>query len=253
MDIAKIRKKAKEKELQHRAIRKTEEVAEESGTPVLPSSPGEERDTASGETEGAEKLADEDGQDRKMPFFKTPETEAVAAMAAEAVDEPDEGEKSSSKEAGSVIELLTFSLAGKEFAFMVADVEEIIPYQGITFVPLLPDYVSGIMSLRGKIIPVVHLKARFALGQNPHRSSPNADSERNDRNEKILILSGPKGLIGATIDKIREVVRFREDSVLAPPAHLTEEERRFIAGVVIQEKRFISIVRFEEAMNIDAG
>jgi purine-binding chemotaxis protein CheW len=253
MDIAKIRKKAKEKEMRRSAVQKSEEAAEERGTPGLPSFPEEERDTASGETEEAEKWTDEEAQDRKLPFFKTAETGVDAAMASEAAEEPDEGERLSSKEAGNIIELLTFSLAGKEFAFMVSDVEEIIHYQGITFVPLLPDYVSGIMSLRGKIIPVVHLKARFALGQNPHRSSPNADPETNDRNEKILILSGPKGLIGAIIDKIREVVRFREDSVLAPPAHLTEEERRFIAGVVILEKRFISIVRFEEAMNIDAG
>ncbi len=250
MDIAKIRKKAKEQEMHRRAVQKAEEAPEGRGTSDLPLSPEEGRDTASGEAEGNEKWTDEDGQEQREPLFKTPETEADAVMPAEAMEETDEGEKLSSKEAGNVIELLTFSLAGKEFAFRVADVEEIIPYQGITFVPLLPDYVSGIMSLRGKIIPVVHLKARFALGQNPHRSSPNADPETNDRNEKILILSGPKGLIGAIIDKIREVVRFREDSVLAPPAHLTEEERRFIAGIVILEKRFISIVRFDEAMNI---
>jgi purine-binding chemotaxis protein CheW len=254
MDIAKIRKKAKEKERQQRAVQKREEAADERGASGLPQGPEEEKDTFTGETEQAEKWTDEDREDDgKGSFLKVPEIEAGAVKAAEAEEESDEGEKLPVEEVGNVLELLTFSLAEKEFAFRIADVEEIIPYQGITPVPLLPDYVSGIMSLRGKIIPVVDLKARFAIGQNLHRSPAPAGPEANGRKEKILILSGPKGLIGATIDKIKGVVRFRENGVLAPPAHLTEEERRFIGGVVILEKRFISIIRFEDAMDIEVG
>jgi purine-binding chemotaxis protein CheW len=252
MDIAKIRKKAKEKERQRRAVQKREEAAEERGASSLRQSPEEERETVTGETEQTEKWTDEDREDGKGSFSKVPEMEAGAVTAA-AEEEPDEGEKLPVEEAGNVLELLTFSLAEKEFAFRIADVEEIIPYQGITSVPLLPDYVSGIMSLRGKIIPVIHLKARFAIGQNLHRSPAPDAAETNGSKEKILILSGPKGLIGAIIDKIKGVVKFREDDVLAPPAHLTEEERRFIGGVVILEKRFISIIRFEDAMNIEVG
>jgi purine-binding chemotaxis protein CheW len=253
MDIAKIRKKAKEKERQRGTVQTREEAAEESGVSGLPQAPEGEIEAVTGESEQTGKWTNEDREDRKESFFKVPETEARAVMAAEAGEEPDEGGKPPVEEAGNVLELLTFSLAEKEFAFRVADVEEIIPYQGITSVPLLPDYVSGIMSLRGKIIPVIHLKARFAIGQNPHLAPAPAGPESNGRKEKILILSGPRGLIGAIIDKIKGVVRFSEDDVLAPPAHLTEEERRFIDGVVILEKRFISIIRFEDAMDIEVG
>ena len=70
-------------------------------------------------------------------------------------------------------------------------------------------------------------------------------------NRKILILSGPKGLIGATIDKVLGVVRFPGGSVLDPPAHLSEEELKYLEGVVISEKRFISIIRSYDALDIE--
>jgi len=79
------------------------------------------------------------------------------------------------------------------------------------------------------------------------------DLAENGTRQKILILSGPRGLIGADIDKILGVLRFPGGRVLDPPAHLSEEEIAFIEGVVILEKRFISIFRSEEILDIGAG
>lgn len=250
MDIAKIRKKAREKE-ERKAAQEREEPSEERGSgPPEAGTEGseavpEEPDDA---TEPGEYAGQRDGR-----LAEVMEAEAVAVMPEETAEEPGEPGEMSSREAGNVLELLAFSIAGKEFAFRVADVEEIIPFQGITSVPLVPVYVSGIMSLRGKIIPVIDLKTRFGLAQSAPGFTSSESSEAYRRKEKILILSGPKGLIGASVDKIKGVLRFPENSVLAPPAHLTEEERRFIEGVVILERRFISIVRFGDAVNIEVG
>ncbi|MEJ2685056.1 MAG: chemotaxis protein CheW [Candidatus Sulfobium sp.] len=249
MDIAKIRKKAKEKE---RETQRHGEVEEKRGS-GLPERPAEETDNAVQEV--PEQTGDGTGEDLKEgsePLPGPPETGEAAVPPDEKMEELPEPGALSEEDAGNVLELLTFSIAEKEFAFSIADLEEIIPYQGITFVPLLPGYVSGVMSLRGKIIPVIDLRARFGLGQNPHNSSSSVSAATNGKG-KILILSGPKGLIGATVERIKGVVRCPENSVLAPPAHLTEEERKFIDGVVVQEKRFISIVRFGDAMNIEVG
>ncbi|MEJ2695898.1 MAG: chemotaxis protein CheW [Candidatus Sulfobium sp.] len=253
MDIAKIRKKAKEKEL--KAAQKHEGPAGEEIGPAAgpPEVPAEETDTIREVSEEAEDPAGEDLIRESGPLPEALQTEAVAIPYEEEREEPHENEAPSSEATVEVLELLSFTVAEKEFAFRIADVEEIIPYQGITLVPLLPHYVSGITSLRGKIIPVIDLKSRFALGQARERSTSSGSPETNGAKGKILILSGPKGIIGATVDKIKGVVRFPEDSMLAPPAHLTEEERKFIDGVVIQEKRFISIVRFGDAMNIELG
>ena len=220
----------------------------------------EERGSAKAEEseavrEGAGKAEERNGEEsnemvESLPAV--PETGAIEAPPGERHEGSDEIEGLPEEGTEDVLELLTFTIAGKEFAFRIADVEEIIPYQGITCVPLLPDYVSGIMSLRGKIVPVIDLRARFSLGQSPSRSSSSAP-ESKGRKAKILVLEGPKGLIGAIVDRIIGVVRFPEDSLLAPPAHLTEEERRFIEGVVVQEKRFISVVRFQDTVDVEVG
>ena len=97
-----------------------------------------------------------------------------------------------------VIEILTFSLLKEEFAFKISQLAEIVRPQKITIVPQLPKYVLGVTSLRGKVIPVLDLKLKLSLTDKP--------SEHNAK-EKILIIKGLKGPIGATIDKVIGVVR----------------------------------------------
>ena len=182
---------------------------------------------------------------------------------AETNDASEKGEEQTDQDVGSeipgeldgVLELLTFSLSGDEFAFRVSEVEEIIKYQHTTRVPTLPDYVIGITSLRGKIIPVINLKRRINI-----KSDQQSIDRRNDTGEmsesalrqKILVLSGPRGLIGANVDNVLGVLRFPGGKVLDPPAHLSEEEMAFIEGVVELEKRFISILRSEEILDMGA-
>jgi len=239
MDIARIRKKAKEQGEKGKAVdagkaekgpRSADQGAVSLEPPVLevpadiddrvPSTPEEER-------EEAEVPSSSQGIEEITGLSET-------------------GDESGEK--GGALELLTFSLASEEFAFRVSEVEEIIRFQRITRVPTMPDYVRGITSLRGKVIPVIDLKTRLALkGEVDTRQE--AEERKGDR--KILILSGPKGFIGATIDKVLGVMRFPAGAILDPPAHLTENELLYIEGVVILEKRFISIVRSGDALDIE--
>lgn len=228
MDLAKIRKKARAKE-----------KGENSGAkPLVP--PFEP------EKDEADRKAEDVPQERVVA--------RDAEAAPPAVDSPEVQEKETVAEtAEDILELLTFRLSHEEFAFKVSEVEEIVRYQSITRVPSLSDYIIGITSLRGKIIPVVDLKKRLALSA-PLDDGAKAEPEREEREDakkKILIISGPKGLIGATIDKVLGVVRFSQGKLLDPPAHLTEEELKFINGVVILEKRFISVIRAEDALNVE--
>ncbi len=244
MDIAKIRKKAKEKG-------EKAQVAEDSLT----------RTERPGETEVAEPAAAQEGETpAEMVVTAEEEFSEGEVIGAAAPDNETasplptvnkEGERGFSGEkepitAGGMLELLTFSISNEEFAFRVPEVEEIIRHQRITRVPTMPDYVQGITSLRGKIIPVLDLKKRLVL-----KNAAAAEGPEKSGGGKILILEGPKGLIGATIDKVLGVVRFEEGNILDPPGHLSEEELRFIEGVVIQEKRFISIIRSCDALDVE--
>ena len=228
MDIAKIRKKA-------RAREKGENAEAKSAVPPV---------------EAEKKEADQKAGDiPQEPVITEGGGLSSPAVGGEEVQEKEEVAETEE----NILELLTFRLSHEEFAFKVSEVEEIVRYQSITTVPSLPDYVLGITSLRGKIIPVVDLKKRLALSD-PGDDSAKAEPQREEREgekKKILIISGPKGLIGATIDKVMGVVRLTQGNLLDHPAHLTEEELKFIGGVVILEKRFISVVRSEDALNIE--
>ena len=106
----------------------------------------------------------------------------------------------------------------------------------------MPKYVLGVTSLRGKVIPVLDLKLKLSL--------TDKSSEGNGK-EKILIIKGLKGPIGATVDKVIGVVRVARNEIVPPPSHLTEAELRFIEGIAVVDKRFISIVNMEEVVVIN--
>jgi len=247
MDIAKIRKKAKERE-EGKA-----QAAEQRKAPpgAVPEELGAVEEEPRLEHEPAPHPAGAEGSPQEYEAPGVSDTRGVEETtppppAKEAVARDFSGGEEPVEE--SLLELLTFSLSSEEFAFRVPEVEEIIRYQRITKVPTMPAYVRGITSLRGKVIPVIDLKARLAMKDSGEIAE---DDGEMDGNMKILILAGPKGLIGATIDKVLGVVRFPGGSVLDPPAHLSEEELKYLEGVVISEKRFISIIRSYDALDIE--
>ena len=236
MDIAKIRKKALAKE-----------AAGEKPAEKLPEEP----------TPGP--AEDEKKQEAVEESVVPPEeiSESAAEGEAEVQAGLPDADEVSSEEMVEMAELLTFSLSNEEYAFRVPAVEEVIRTQLITFVPTMPDYVLGITSLRGKIIPVIDLKTRLNLqgkvpAMNDSGDSPEAEMKIQQQ-KKILIIDGPKGLIGATIDRVIGVVRLPLSEILQPPGHLDESGLKFIEGIVVLNKRFISIIHSDSAMDIEIG
>ncbi len=236
MDIAKIRKKIKEEK------EKTAEGTPEATTPQESESrKGEEKpvEETGVRTQSAE-ITGEKSEDR--PEIVSQETFGAPTVKKESI--PDTAAKAAKPEEifTDIIELLTFRLSTEEFAFRVNDIEEILRFQRITVVPKVPDYILGITSLRGKIIPVTDLKKRLSI-----KSREEIDESR----KKILILKGSKGPFGAVIDKVNSVIRISPSEIVEPPAHLSEAELIFIEGVVLHNSRFISVIRIEEVSNIN--
>jgi purine-binding chemotaxis protein CheW len=247
MDISKIRKKAKEKEKEAQG-KPLPRPHEKEGPEKAETDAGKAGEAASG------------GQTTDVPPFVGSTADVSASKAPEpspaiiGADAASGKEDAPASEGGEgqekIVELLTFNLSTEEFAFRVSEVEEIIRHQRITPVPATPDYVMGITSLRGKIIPVIDLKRRIVLrGGRGNREALGGSASAKD--EKVLILLGPKGPIGAIIDRVIGVVRLPGSKILEPPAHLLDEERRFVDGVVVLDRRFVSIVSSEEALNIE--
>ncbi len=233
MDIAKIRKKIKEES----EIRRGEKEEKSEGG-AQSTTHGKQEDKA------AEDQKPEDRSQKTEVKPQPPEmlgTQAVSEsrqIGTESVSKTAKPEEASS----GIIELLTFQLAVEEFAFRISEVEEILTPQRITMVPKAPDYILGITAVRGKVMPVLDLKKRLSIKDNGASGKVR---------KKILTLKGPKGRIGTMIDRINGVIRVDESDIAEPPAHLSESDLMFVEGVVLYNGRFISVIRLEEAVDIN--
>ena len=115
---------------------------------------------------------------------------------------------------------LTFSLGGEGYGIEIKYVTEIIGIQAITHVPELPDYVRGIINLRGKIIPVIDVRLRFRKEQ----------KEYNDRT-CIIVVDVEDVSIGLIVDTVAEVLVIAEQDIVPPPSSSTGFNNRYIKGI----------------------
>ncbi|MEW6068842.1 MAG: chemotaxis protein CheW [Nitrospirota bacterium] len=242
MDIAKIRKKLKEtKESQQSEV--NDQKVEDSKK-VKPEEKTPEPEKAEDKTEGKE-VPHTEAEEKKPELTETSAgftQEAEITEEKEIREEPVKAKAEIEEEMpDDIVELVLFSLLKEDFAFEISQVAEILRYQRITMVPKTPNYVVGLTSLRGKVIPVIDLKVRLSLTD----KLPNIDQKC-----KILIIKGTKGPIGIIVDKVVGVARIAKTEVKPPPAHLTEAELKFIGGVAVIGNRFTSIINMEEAVAI---
>jgi purine-binding chemotaxis protein CheW len=139
----------------------------------------------------------------------------------------------------NLVEFLEFTLAEEHYAFRLSDLQEVVREQIITSVPKMPDFIKGITSLRGKIVPVMDLDGRLGIRRSVQRA----------KKGQMLIIKGPKGLIGVIIDKVVGVKRIKESLITEPPSHLDENQLSLIDSVVRDENLFLSILNIKEVLN----
>ncbi|MGI6683973.1 MAG: chemotaxis protein CheW [Bacillota bacterium] len=114
---------------------------------------------------------------------------------------------------------LTFSLDNECFGIEIKHVTEIIGIQPITEVPELPDYIKGIINVRGKIIPVMDVRIRF-------KKQPKEYNERT-----CIIVIDIKGVaVGLIVDKVSEVLSIPDQDIAAPP-ELAKKGNRYIMAI----------------------
>jgi purine-binding chemotaxis protein CheW len=118
------------------------------------------------------------------------------------------------------LQLVTFEVSGEEFAVDILAVQEINRMLDLTRVPQSPPEVEGVINLRGRIIPVVDLRKRFAL----------AASDRNEHN-RIIVVEVQGRVLGFIVDRVHEVLRIPSDIVEPAPEMTCSIDSDFIAGV----------------------
>ena len=115
---------------------------------------------------------------------------------------------------------LTFSVAQEDYGIEIRHVIEIIGIQKITKVPDLPNYIKGVINLRGKIIPVMEIRARFGL---PAREY--------DERTCVIVVDVEGRTMGVVVDHVNEVVNIPPEDVEPAPAATSQKSGRFVCGI----------------------
>jgi len=115
---------------------------------------------------------------------------------------------------------LTFVISNEEFGFEIRFVNEIIGIQTITEVPDMPDFVRGVINLRGKVIPVMDVRLRFGLGPREY-----------DDRTCIIVISVSDQVIGLIVDRVSEVLDIPKGQIDPTPDLRKERGNRFILGM----------------------
>ncbi len=123
---------------------------------------------------------------------------------------------------------LTFTLADEEYGIGILRIKEIIGMMPITSVPRTPDYVKGVINLRGKVIPIIDLRRRFRM----------EEIDYNDRTCIIVVeidIEESDMVIGIVVDAVSEVITIRKEDIEATPNFGTELNTEYILGMAKTE------------------
>ena len=139
---------------------------------------------------------------------------------------------------------LTFALAGEEYGISILKVKEIIGMMSVTHVPQTPDFVKGVINLRGKVIPVVDLRLRFALEAAAYT----------ERTCIIVVeVAGASGhvMMGIVVDAVSEVLNIRGADIENTPAFGVRLNTDFILGLAKAAGGIKILLDIDRVLNIE--
>jgi purine-binding chemotaxis protein CheW len=139
---------------------------------------------------------------------------------------------------------LTFWLGDEAFALDIRSVREIIQHGPTTAVPLMPSFVRGVINLRGAVVPVIDLNARF--GRAPAQVGKKTCVVIFD-----ALRDGERTELGLMVDAVSEVVDLADDAIEPPPNFGTSVRRDFIRGLGKLGDRFVILLEPEKAFDMD--
>lgn len=139
---------------------------------------------------------------------------------------------------------LTFTVSGETFGIAISAIKEIIEYRAPTDVPMMPQYIRGVINLRGRVVPVVDLSVRFGRSR--------MEVVRRTCIVILEILDGDQRQeIGAVVDAVSAVVDIPESDIEPPPQFGAKLRADFIAGMGRQAEKFVIILNVDRVLSVE--
>jgi purine-binding chemotaxis protein CheW len=136
-------------------------------------------------------------------------------------------------------QLVVFKLAREEYGVDIASVQSIIQMQEITDVPGATSFVSGVINLRGSVIPVINLRQHFGL-----------EEAETDKDTRILVVNSGGGQdIGAIVDSVTEVLRVRNDAIEPPSSTIMTADSDYMRGIIKLSGRLVILLDVEKVLD----
>lgn len=134
---------------------------------------------------------------------------------------------------------VVFTLKGEEYGIDILKIQEILRVKGMVInkIPKVPEYISGIINLRGEVIPIMRLKKRFNL------------SISNDNEKRVIIVKDKKLIVGFLVDFIVEVLYVLEEEMISPPDDV-KLKCKYVDSVVCKENRMVFILNVNKIIEL---
>ncbi len=145
---------------------------------------------------------------------------------------------SPSKAKSAAGEYLTFVLGTEEYGLEILKVQEIRGYDAVTQIANTPDFIKGVVNLRGKIVPIVDLRIKFHLGKVEY-----------DEFTVVIILNLHGRVVGIVVDGVSDVMALKDDQIRDVPSLVTSIDTKYIVGLATVEAQMLILVDIEQLMS----
>ncbi|MFA6541646.1 MAG: chemotaxis protein CheW [Bacteroidota bacterium] len=136
-----------------------------------------------------------------------------------------------------LLQLVSFNIGEEEFGVDILKVQEINRMVDVTRVPNTPEYVDGVINLRGKVIPIIDLRRRFGM-----------ERKEKDKNTRIVVVELSGKVLGFVVDAVSEVLRIQKSVTEPPPPIIAGIKAEYITAIGKLENRLLILLDLERVL-----
>ncbi len=146
--------------------------------------------------------------------------------------------QASEGQAASSRELLTFTLGAEEYGIDILKVQEIRGYDAVTTIANAPEFIKGVINLRGIIVPIVDLRIKFHLGRVEY-----------DQFTVVIILNVASRVVGIVVDGVSDVIALTAEQLKPAPEFSSTMDTQYILGLGTVDERMIIVMDIEKLLS----